>query len=99
MSYIPKRGDKVSVNPEECYISYSQFIKWHPQYAIRWAYKVRPKLQETYTVLGTYRHVMRATKTFPDTNKYCVVVQNKIKQIFLVGEQGVFPVVPKQDEV
>ena len=84
----PRKGDKVTIRNEHCYISYSQFIKWHPKYAIRWAYKVMPEDKDTtYTVLGVHRHVMR--EKYDKDNTRCVVVQNKIKQIFLVGNTGV----------
>ena len=81
-----KRGSQVKCDPDECYVSYSQFIKWHPQYAIRWAYKASPNAGDIFTVLGIYNHVR---KDKWDTNKYCVVVRNKIKQIFLMGENGI----------
>ena len=81
-----ERGSLVKCDPDECYISYSQFVKWHPQYAIRWAYKARPSSEDIFTVLGVYNHVR---KNRLDENKYCVVVRNKIKQIFLIGENGI----------
>ena len=87
MSEHPIKGDKVTINPDNCYFSYSQFIKRHPRYAIRWAYKVIPEARETYTVIGVHRHVM--SERFDVENTRCVVVQNKIKQIFLIGNTGV----------
>jgi len=83
----PRKGDKCTIDADQVYISYSQFIKWHPKYATRWAYKVFPDAKETYTVLGVYRHVMNANDDQKNTR--CVVIQNKIKQIFLVGNTGV----------
>lgn len=92
----PRKGDKCTIDPDQVYISYSQFIKRHPKYAIRWAYKVMPKTGEVYEVLGVYRHVMNAAD---DTkNKRCVVIKNKIKQIFLIGNTGVALLTTGEDE-
>jgi hypothetical protein len=83
------KGTLVTCNPDECYISYSQFIKKHPKYAIRFAYKCYPKTDSTYKVLGIYKHVM---DDFWDHNDYVIVVESTAnRQIFLMGEFGVEP--------
>lgn len=83
------KGTLVTCNPNECYISYSQFVKKHPKYAIRFAYKCYPKTDDTYRVLGIYKHVM---DDFWDHNDYVVVVESITnRQIFLMGELGIEP--------
>jgi hypothetical protein len=81
-------GDKVTVDKNQIYYSYSQFIKRHQKYAARWQYKcwVNPE-GIPLTVIGVHRHVI---KDKYDKNKYCIVVQDKYKRIYLVGETGIY---------
>lgn len=82
-----RKGDKVKVgDADHCYFNYSQFIKLHPQYMLRWAYKTMPNLEHDYTVLGVHHHVMKDPY---DNNKTCVVLRDDMtNQIFLIGENG-----------
>ena len=87
----------VTCNKDHCYISYSQFVKRHPKYAIRFAYKCFPIEDTIYRVLGVYPHVM---DDFWDDNDYVVVVEStKNRQIFLMGEQGLIVVPDKVKEL
>ena len=87
-----KRGDIVSVvDNDQVYFNYSQFIKRHLQYAIRWVYKeypdVEPARRNKYKVLGCYRHVREDRY---DNNEWCIVIQSiHSKQIYLIGERGI----------
>ena len=82
-----KRNDEVKIIGEkEIYGSYSQMIKRHPQYTLRWCYKGKPDTKHLFNVLGVYRHCMSNEH---DENKWCVVIQDKFThQIFLIGEKG-----------
>lgn len=81
-----KKGDIVKTNRNYCYYSYSQFIIWHPQYAIRWAYKCYPNEEHKFVVKGIYKHVQHDKY---DYDRCCVVIQDCItRQIFLMGEHG-----------
>lgn len=80
------KGTLVKCNPDECYISYIQFVKRHPQYMARFAYKCYPNTERVFRVLGVYNHVM---EDFYDNNDFVVVVEDVWnKQIFLMGEHG-----------
>ena len=89
-----KRGDIISVTDnDQVYFNYSQFIKYHMQYAIRWVYKefpdVEPPRRNRYRVLGCYKHVREDRY---DKNKSCIVIQAlNSKQIYLIGERGIAP--------
>lgn len=83
------KGTIVHCNPEHCYISYTQFVKRHPQYMARFAYKCYPDAEHTFKILGVYNHVL---EDFYDCNNYVIVVEDTIsKQIFLMGETGIIP--------
>ena len=83
------KGDIVMVTDnDQVYYNYSQFVKRHPQFAVRWAYKVfpNPTNDKFYNVLGCYKHVLPDRY---DRNEWCVVIQSEAsKQIFLIGERG-----------
>lgn len=86
MSYKIQKGNLVRINPVHCYQNYSQFIKRHIKYAIRWAYKCRPNSNHIYKVLAIHKHCM---KDLYDDNKLCIVVEDTVtKQIYLMGEKG-----------
>lgn len=96
-NYSFDKGSLVACNADHCYISYSQFIKRHPEYAIRFAYKCFPKADAIYRILGVYTHVM---EDFWDVNDYVVVVEDtKNRQIFLMGELGLTPIPDKIEAV
>lgn len=81
-----KRGDSVYVNPEECYFSYTQFIKRHPKYMLKWSYRSFPKENKIYVIDGFYRHTLNNKY---DKNSFVVVVKDGLNgQTFLVGELG-----------
>ena len=83
------KGTLVKCNPDQCYISYTQFVKRHPQYMARFAYKSYPDTEHVFRVLGIYNHVM---EDFYDCNDFVIVVEDtKTKQIFLMGETGLVP--------
>ncbi|MCM1214161.1 MAG: hypothetical protein NC548_06525 [Lachnospiraceae bacterium] len=77
---------KITTN-EHIYGSYSQMMKHHPQYALRWAYKVfKADLTHKYIILKIYPHVM---KNRYDDNKYCFIIEDTVtRQIFMIGELG-----------
>lgn len=82
-----EKSDIVTVDGSECYACYTQFIKLHPWYVLRWAYKCLPNEAHRFTVLGIYNY---RTMNRYDDNKYCIVVEDcSTKQIFLMGENGV----------
>lgn len=82
-----KKGDCVEIiDHGQVYVSYSQFIKRHPQFMLRWAYRADPNDRHYFTVLGIYKHVIFDKY---DQNKYIVVIQSNVNyQIFLIGETG-----------
>lgn len=86
---ILKEGSLVKCDPEQCYISYTQFVKRHPKYMARFAYKCYPRQEHVYKILGVYNHIM---EDFYDKNEYVVVVESTTnRQIFLMGECGLIP--------
>lgn len=83
LGFRPK--DIVSLKTDEqTYLNYSQMMKRHPQYALRWAYKSRPNTSDLYQILKIYPHVLPSAY---DENEWCVIIQNLItRQIYMVGE-------------
>ena len=83
-----KKNDLVKiVNDDHVYICYSQFIKRHLQYAIRWAYRAYPNTGHIFRVKGVYNH---CRKDKYDKNKKCIVIEDQTNhQIFLIGELGI----------
>lgn len=82
-----KIGDKVTVNEDYIYYSYTQFVHRYFWLASRYQYKCQVNNDGLpLKVIGVYKHVM---KNEHDKNKYVVVVQDKFKRIYLVGELGV----------
>lgn len=80
------KGDLVYCNPDKCYVCYSQFIKRHPKYMLKWAYRTFPKDDMEYVIDGFYKHVMKENY---DNDSYVVVVKHKNNgQTFLIGESG-----------
>ena len=80
-------GDTVDVAKDHIYYSYTQFVRRHFKYASRYQYKCWINKEGLpLTVVGVYKHVM---KDKYDKNKYVVVVQDKYKRIYLVGELGI----------
>ena len=80
-------GDDVSVDEDQLYYCYSQFIKKHKKFADRWQY--RRWIDKEHTPLhavGVYKHVQHDKY---DKNKYCVVIEDTSGRIYLVGETGV----------
>ena len=90
-----KKGDIVEViHDGHVYISYSQFIKKHLQYAIRWVYKEYPDKDHIFKVRGVYNHCMEDKY---DKNKKCIVIEDiDTKQIYLVGELALKEYAPKK---
>ena len=89
-----KKDDLVEVlNHDHVYISYSQFIKRHLQYAIRWVYKECPELTHVFKIKGIYNHCMSNKY---DHNTKCIVIEDlDTKQIYLIGELGLKKYIPK----
>lgn len=79
-------GDEVEINNDYVYYNYTPFIKRHRKYAIYWQYKSFIRSTEILTVIGVYKHVQNNSE---DKCKYCIVVQDTCKRIYLVGELGV----------
>ena len=79
------KGDRVKlINNDHIYASYTDFIKRHKKYMLKWAYKSRPIITHAFTVLGIHKHV---SKRQYDKNDYCIAIQdNTTSQIFLTGE-------------
>ena len=75
------------VDDDNVYGAYSQIIKRHPKFAIRWCYKDwSPDTNPLYVVRGVYRHCMRDSH---DKCKWCVVIEQvKTQKIYLIGELG-----------
>lgn len=84
---LPKKGDIVMIDDEFCYGNYSQFIKYHWKYAIRWAYKCMPNKSHLFRVLGVHSHVQ--DDRF-DRQQFVIAVEDiRTRQIFLTGELGI----------
>jgi hypothetical protein len=80
-------GDNVTVNEDHLYYSYTQFVHRYFWFASRYQYKCYINNDGLHLkVIGVYKHVMNEEY---DKNKYVVVVQDKFKRIYLVGELGV----------
>ena len=79
------KGDKVRLaNNNELYSRYTDFIKRHKKYMLKWAYGSRPIVTHTFTILGIHKHVK---KHVFDENNYCVAIQDDVTdQIFLTGD-------------
>lgn len=85
-------GDLITVDNNELYGSYTQFVNRHRKYAARFQYKTLSLDNDAkrLTVVGVYKHVFgSAGRDLYDRNKYVVVVQDQYKRIYLVGETGV----------
>jgi len=80
-----RAGDLVTITDiGQVYTNYSQMMKRHPQYALRWVYKGLPKSDDTYRILQIYPHCMANSH---DKNDYCVIIQNTLtQQIYMIGE-------------
>jgi hypothetical protein len=88
-------GDEVTVDNEQIYGNYTQFVKLHIKYAPRFQYQTW-ELDESakrLKVIGVHRHVKGKTAKYYDNNKYVVVVADARKRIYLVGESGVKKVI------
>lgn len=82
-----KIGDEVTVDNNHIYYSYTQFVHRYFWLASRYQYKCYANNDNSpLKVIGVYKHIM---KDKYDKNKYVVVVQDKSKRIYLVGELGV----------
>ena len=80
-------GDDVVVDEDHIYRSYTQFMYRHFWFASRYQYKCSVNNNGLpLKVVGVYKHVM---KDKYDNCKYVVVVRDKYKRIYLVGELGV----------
>lgn len=91
-----KKGSIVTCNDDHCYISYTQFVKRHPQYSARFAYKCFPYANKTYRIIGIYNHVM---EDFWDDNDFVFVVEStQNRQLFLMGELGLTEVTSKKSK-
>lgn len=90
-----KKGDIVEViNDGHVYISYSQFIKRHLQYAIRWSYKEYPDLNHIFKIKGIYNHCKEDKY---DKCTKCIVIEDlDTKQIYLVGELALKKYIPNK---
>lgn len=83
LGFKPKNVVRLKTDGQT-YTNYSQMMKHHPQYALRWAYKSRPNTVDLYQILKIYPHVLPSPY---DDNKWCVIVQNlTTRQIYMVGE-------------
>jgi len=82
-----KIGDIVTVDNDHIYYSYTQFVHRYFWFASRYQYKCFVNNDGLpLKVVGVYNHVM---KDKYDKSKYVVVIQDKYKRIYLVGECGV----------
>ena len=92
-----KKDDLVEVtNDGHVYISYSQFIKRHLQYAIRWVYKECPNKEHIFKIRGIYNHCMENKY---DKNTKCIVIEDlDTKQIYLVGELALRKYIPHKNQ-
>ncbi len=82
-----RTGDTVRIiDADQVYANYSQMMKRHPQFALRWAYKGSPNTADLYRILQIYPHCLADPY---DKNDYCVIIQNTTtRQIYMIGECG-----------
>ena len=80
-----KAGDLVKLKTtDSTYANYTQMMKRHPQYALRWVYKGFPNTDHLFQILRIYPHVRSNPH---DENQWCVIVQDvTTRQIYMVGE-------------
>ena len=93
-----KKGDKIKLSTiDHIYTSYTQMIKRHPWFALRWVYKEFPNIEHDFIIKAIYKHCM---KDEYDTNKYCIVIQDvSTMQIYMTGEKGIEVATYKPKEI
>lgn len=87
-SLFIKKGEIIKLlNDQHIYFTYVDFLKRHPQYAIKWVYREMPNINHDFKVLGIYRN---KGKDANDINNYIVVIRDiQTNQIYLTGEKGI----------
>lgn len=82
-----KKGCWVEIDGDFCYTNLETFAFWHPWYKMRWAYKMTPNESHIFKVKGVHHH--KKTNDYDITQRIVVVEDEKTKQLFFMGENGV----------
>lgn len=77
-----KKHDRVIVNPEFCYVNYSNFALRHPQYMLRWSYRSHPDGTREYEIVGIHGDIVVIRGTDCKVNK-------RHNPIYFIQKEGV----------